>query len=92
MASYSEQKEDLLLRLRRIEGQVRGIQRMIEQDKYCVDVLVQISAVRSALDSVGLILLDQHTRGCVARALRDEGEQAETAIAELTDVMKRFIK
>lgn len=90
MASYGHHKDDLLQRLRRIEGQVRGIQRMIERDKYCVDILVQISAVRSALDRVGLLLLEDHTRGCVARALR--GEEGEKAIAELTDVMRRFVR
>ncbi len=90
MGSYQHDKDDLIKRLRRIEGQVRGIQRMVEQDKYCVDILVQISAVRSALDRVGLILLEDHTRGCVARAIKsDDGDRA---IAELTDVMKRFVK
>lgn len=92
MASYGHDKEDLLSRLRKIEGQVRGIQRMVDQDKYCVDILVQISAVRSALDRVGLMLLENHTRGCVVRAVRDGGDDAESAISELTDVMKRFIK
>lgn len=89
MASYGKDKEDLLKRLRRIEGQVRGVQRMIEQEKYCVDILVQIAAVRSALDRVGLMLLEDHTRGCVARAIKNE--DGESAIAELTDVMKRFL-
>lgn len=90
MASYGHHKEELLKRLRRIEGQVRGLQRMVEEDKYCVDIMVQISAVRSALDRVGLLLLEDHTRGCVARALR--GEEGDRAIAELTDVMRRFIR
>lgn len=92
MASYGHAKEDLQTRLRKIEGQVRGIQRMIEQDKYCVDILVQISAVRSALDRVGLMLLEHHTRGCVARAVREGDDHAESAISELTDVMRRFMK
>lgn len=90
MSSYHHDKEDLIKRLRRIEGQVRGIQRMVEEDKYCVDILVQISAVRSALDRVGLILLEDHTRGCVARAIKNE--DGDRAIAELTDVMRRFVK
>lgn len=89
MASYGKDKEDLLKRLRRIEGQVRGVQRMIEQEKYCVDILIQIAAVRSALDRVGLMLLEDHTRGCVARAIKSE--DGESAIAELTDVIKRFV-
>lgn len=92
MASYGKDKDDLLLRLRKIEGQVRGIHRMVEEDKYCVDVLVQISAVRSALDAVGLMLLEDHTRGCVARAVRNSDGDADKAITELTDVMKRFLK
>mgnify|MGYP001192847274 CR=1 FL=1 len=90
MPSYGHNKEDLLKRLRRIEGQVRGLQRMIEQDKYCVDILVQIAAVRSALNSVGLILLEGHTRGCVKRAIQ-EGD-GDSAITELADVLKRFVK
>lgn len=90
MASYGKDKGNLLKRLRRIEGQVRGIQRMVEQDKYCVDILVQIAAVRSALDKVGLILLENHTRGCVARAIKND--DADAAIAELTDVMRRFVR
>lgn len=90
MASYGKDKDNLLKRLRRIEGQVRGIQRMVEQDKYCVDILVQIAAVRSALDKVGLILLENHTRGCVARAIKND--DADAAIAELTDVMRRFVR
>lgn len=90
MSSYHHDKEDLIKRLRRIEGQVRGIQRMIEEDKYCVDILIQISAVRSALDRVGLILLEDHTRGCVARALKSG--DGERAIDELSDVVRRFMK
>lgn len=90
VGSYGDDKADLLKRLRRIEGQVRGVQRMIEQEKYCVDILVQIAAVRSALDRVGLILLEDHTRGCVARAIRND--DGDGAISELTDVMKRFLK
>ncbi len=92
MASYGHAKEDLLTRLRKIEGQVRGIQRMIDEDKYCVDILIQISAVRSALDKVGLMLLEHHTRGCVVRALREGGGDADSAVSELTDVMRRFIR
>ena len=90
MASYGKHKDELLKRLRRIEGQIRGVQRMVEQDKYCVDILVQIAAARAALDRVGLILLEDHTRGCVAKAL-GSGD-GESAVTELTDVMKRFLK
>lgn len=89
-ANESEKKSPLLTRLRRIEGQVRGIQRMVEEEKYCVDILVQIAAVRAALDRVGLLLLDEHMRGCVIDAIRDQ--DGEAAIAELSDVIRRFIR
>src|SRR5690606_25810350 len=92
VASYQQDKEAILKRLRRIEGQVRGIQRMVEEDKYCVDILVQIAAVRAALDQVGLILLEDHTRGCVARAIKQSEGDADAAITELTDVLKRFLR
>lgn len=83
-------KEALLRRLRRVEGQVRGIQRMVEEDKYCVDILVQIAAVRAALNRVGLMLLEDHTRGCVARATR-EGKGDE-AVDELMEVIEKFVR
>lgn len=81
---------DLLQRLRKIEGQVRGLQRMIEEDRYCMDVLLQVAAVRAALNRVGLALLQRHTSGCVARAIR-EGRDEE-AVGELMDVFNRFVK
>jgi len=92
VASYDKDKAAVLKRLRRIEGQVRGIQRMVEESKYCVDILVQIAAVRAALDQVGLILLEDHTRGCVARAIKQSDGDADAAIAELTGVLKRFLR
>ena len=76
---YSATKDQLQKRLRRIEGQVRGIERMVEDDRYCIDVLTQISAVQAALDKVALGLLDGHARHCVV------GGQAEGAPDELTD-------
>jgi DNA-binding FrmR family transcriptional regulator len=78
---YSATKDQLLKRLNRIEGQVRGVGRMVEEDRYCIDVLTQISAVQAALDKVALGLLDQHARHCVV-----EGH-AEGGPAELTDEM-----
>jgi len=90
MAAYAKEKDNLLKRLRRIEGQVRGIQRMIEQDKYCVDILVQIAAARSALDRVGLMLLESHMRGCVTRAIKND--DGEAAVTELTEVVRQFIR
>lgn len=86
--SYAHDKENLLNRLRRIEGQVRGIQRMIEEDRYCVDVLIQVTAVKSAINNVGMTLLENHTRGCVASAVKS-GDDVEV-IDELMDVFKKF--
>lgn len=83
-------KDELLRRLARIEGQVRGVQRLVENDAYCVDVLVQISAVRAALQAVGLSILDRHMRTCVSSAIR--AERADESINELISVIKRFTK
>jgi len=85
---YSRDNDDLLQRLRRIEGQVRGVQRMLEEDRYCVDVLVQLAAARSALGAVGRSLLEDHIRGCVADALR-HGD-GERAVAEVLEVVAQF--
>ena len=86
----TKEKEQLLNRLRRIEGQVRGIQSMIENDRYCVDILTQIAAINAAMNKVGLHLLESHTHHCVADAIKD-GDGKE-AIQELMDVFKRFSK
>lgn len=83
-------KAALLKRLARVEGQVRGVARMIEEDRYCVDVLTQIAALRSALDAVGLQLLEDHTRGCVKGAIRSG--DGDAAIAELLDVVRKFTR
>lgn len=83
-------REELLKRLRRIEGQVRGVQRMVEEDRYCIDVLTQIAAIRAALDKVGMQVLDAHARGCLTAALRSG--KSEEAIDELVDALERFIK
>ncbi|MCL5677299.1 MAG: metal-sensitive transcriptional regulator [Firmicutes bacterium] len=83
-------KEDLLDRLKKIEGQVRGLQRMIEDNRYCVDILVQIAAVRAAVNRVGLSVLESHTRGCVADAIRED--KGDEAVDELVDVLVKFIK
>jgi len=87
---YGENKEALQRRLRRIEGQVRGIQRMVEEDKYCVDILDQISAVRAALDKVGLHLMRDHIKGCVAEAVSTD--QHDAKVEELVDVVGKFLK
>jgi DNA-binding FrmR family transcriptional regulator len=81
-------KSALLKRLNRIEGQVRGIAKMVEEDRYCVDVLTQVSAIQSALDALALQLLENHTKGCVRSAIRSGN--GETAIDELMSVVKRF--
>lgn len=91
MASYEHDKANLQVRLRRIEGQVRGLQRMIDEDKYCVDVLTQVSSVIAALQKVGVIVLEDHIRGCVRTALA-EGRDDDRAIEELLTVVERFVK
>jgi DNA-binding FrmR family transcriptional regulator len=85
---YGRDNAALLQRLRKIEGQVRGVQRMVEEDRYCVDILVQLAAIRSAVSAVGQSLLESHVRGCVAGALHSgDGEQA---VAELLEVVALF--
>lgn len=83
-------KEDLLKRLHRIEGQVRGVARLIEEDQYCVDILTQLAAVRAALNQVGLLLLESHVRGCVASAIQHQ--RGDPAIRELIEVIERFLR
>jgi len=92
MVGYSGNKDQVQKRLRRIEGQVRGVQRMVEDDKYCIDVLTQISAVTSALQAVALELLDDHLGHCVAGALADGGEAAEEKLAEASAAIARLVK
>ena len=87
---YSESKEDLIRRLNKIEGQVKGIQRMVNEDKYCVDVLIQVAAVRAAINRVGTIVFEHHSRGCIREAV--ESSDQETAIEELVGVLTKFIK
>jgi CsoR family transcriptional regulator, copper-sensing transcriptional repressor len=86
---YTASKEQLGKRLARIEGQVRGIGRMVEEDRYCIDVLTQISAVQAALDKVALGLLDDHARSCVIGA---EGEQREDRTEELMAAVGRLMR
>lgn len=86
------EKSNLKKRLNRIEGQVKGIQRMLEEDKYCVDILVQISAVRSALDKVGGIILENHMRGCIHDSFERNDENKEEVLDELVDTVLKFMK
>jgi CsoR family transcriptional regulator, copper-sensing transcriptional repressor len=79
-------------RLRRIEGQVRGLQRMVEEDAYCVDILTQVAAVQTALEQVAVNVLDAHVRGCVADAVVADGPQADDKLDELMAAVRRFAK
>ncbi|MCG5431981.1 metal-sensitive transcriptional regulator [Mycobacterium sp. MYCO198283] len=89
---YTARKDDYAKRLRRIEGQVRGIARMIDDDKYCIDVLTQISAVNSALQSVALGLLEEHLGHCVAGAVAAGGDDAADKIAEASAAIARLVR
>jgi DNA-binding FrmR family transcriptional regulator len=90
---YVPHKADLEKRLARIEGQVRGIARMVEDERYCIDILTQLSAVQTALDAVGLKVLDEHVRHCVARALASgDAPEAEAKADELLAAVRRFAK
>jgi len=89
---YEEHKEQLLKRLRRAEGQVRGIHRMIDEDAYCIDVLTQVSAATKALETVALALLDDHLKHCVAEATREGGEVADQKIAEASAAIARLVR
>ena len=90
---YHDQKDALINRLHRIEGQVRGIERMVDTDRYCIDILTQIGAVTTALESLGFQILDEHVRHCVAGALAsgDAGE-AQAKAEELLQAVHRFTK
>ena len=92
--SFHHSKDDLLRRLKKIEGQVKGIQRMVSEEKYCVDVLVQIAAVRAAINRVGVILFEDHTRGCLKSALEQNKNQElkDDMIEELIDIIGKFTK
>jgi DNA-binding FrmR family transcriptional regulator len=92
MVGYVDDKQDLLLRLRRAEGQVRGIHRMIEEDTYCIDVLTQVSAVTKALQNVALALLEDHLSHCVAEAAREGGPVADEKMSEATAAIARLVR
>lgn len=92
MVGYTENKEAVLKRLRRVEGQVRGLQRMVEDDKYCIDILDQVSAATKALQAVALELLDEHLSHCVAHAVAEGGAEANAKVAEASAAIKRLVK
>jgi CsoR family transcriptional regulator, copper-sensing transcriptional repressor len=93
VAGYSDTKEDVQKRLRRIEGQVRGLQRMVDEDVYCIDVLTQVSATTRALQSMAVELLDAHLRHCVADATRsDDAAEAERLVTEASRAIERLVR
>lgn len=89
---YASNKDDVLKRLRRVEGQVRGLQRLVESDTYCIDVLTQVAAATKALQSVAVSLLDDHLRHCVAGAAAAGPERVEELVAEATQAITRLVK
>lgn len=91
--SKTNDKDALKKRLNRIEGQVKGIQKMVDEERYCVDILIQISAIRSAIDKVGTIILENHIKGCVAESIKhDDKEKTDITIKELMDTINKFTK
>ncbi|WP_433380319.1 metal-sensitive transcriptional regulator [Streptosporangium sp. CA-115845] len=92
MAGYTDTKQDHLRRLRRIEGQARGLQRMVEEDKYCIDILTQVSAANRALQSFALSLLEEHMAHCVAEAAVKGGPEAEAKIKEASEAIARLVR
>jgi DNA-binding FrmR family transcriptional regulator len=92
MYGYTHDKANYLKRLRRIEGQVRGLQRMIEEDKYCIDILTQVSAATKALQSVALGLLDEHLSHCVTQAVTEGGDGAAEKVREASDAIARLVR
>jgi DNA-binding FrmR family transcriptional regulator len=92
MAGYTGSKDDYLKRLRRIEGQVRGIQKMVEADTYCIDILTQVSAVNRALQAVSLGLLEDHVGHCVVDAARESDEAADVKVREAAAAIARLVR
>ncbi|MDN5749003.1 MAG: metal-sensitive transcriptional regulator [Pseudonocardia sp.] len=92
MNGYAQDKDAYLKRMRRIEGQVRGIAKMIEEDKYCIDVLTQVSAATKALEAVALGLLDEHLKHCVTQAAAEGGATADQKVAEASAAIARLVR
>lgn len=92
MAGYSGSKDDYQKRLRRIEGQVRGVQRMVDDDVYCIDILTQVSAITKALQAVSLGLLEDHIAHCVVDAARESDEAAQVKVREAADAIARLVR
>jgi DNA-binding FrmR family transcriptional regulator len=89
---YTPNKDDYQKRLRRIEGQVRGLQRMVEEDKYCIDILTQVSAVTKALQSVAIGLLEDHLGHCVTEAVAEGGDTATEKVREASEAIARLVR
>ncbi len=89
---YLDRKQDHLKRLRRIEGQARGLQRMVEEEQYCIDVLTQVSAMTKALQSVALSLLEEHLGHCVAHAVAEGGAEADAKVREASAAIARLVR
>jgi DNA-binding FrmR family transcriptional regulator len=89
---YTQNKDDYLSRLGRIEGQVRGLARMVEEDKYCIDILTQVAAATRALQSVALGLLDEHLSHCVTQAVAEGGDSAAAKVREASDAIARLVR
>jgi len=87
---YSKDKPALLIRMKKIEGQAKGVQRMLEEDRYCIDIVQQLTALSAAIDEVSLLILESHIEGCVANAIREE--HGEGHIKELMDTIRKSIK
>lgn len=92
MYGYTQNKDAYVKRLRRIEGQVRGLQRMVDEDKYCIDILTQVAAVTKALQSVALGLLDEHLGHCVANAVAEGGDTASEKVREASEAIARLVR
>ena len=92
MYGYTMNKKAVSNRLRRIEGQVRGIQRMVEEDQYCIDVLTQVSAATKALEAFALSMLDEHLRHCVTHAVQEGGSEADDKITEASAAIARLVR
>jgi len=92
VAGYEDNKDLVLKRLRRIEGQVRGLQRQVEEDTYCIDVLTQVSAATKALQAVAVALLEDHLAHCVAEAAREGGEVADAKVKEASVAIARLVR
>ena len=82
-------REDIIIRLKRIEGQVKGLQRMLEGDKCCTDILIQVAAVRAAMNKVGILIFEEHSRTCLDKACKEDDNES---LESLIEVLNRFVK